>query len=844
MSISRSTEASSPGSESPYVSLEERAAVNLSLIQQLILQQPPQQVGQADSLQRQIMRLANSGFSLQTIATALVVSNIAMKTLLIENRIFSEEELNKILTCCQDLSEASGSSSGTQPPMPIPTAPPILEETPTLSEPTTSKPLELHLPLKKRKKTQESLLEQQPGRPTQSPDPQAISFLLDTALLIRESPLSATIRCPEGSGKDHQCLLCFLTQQIVKEKKYILLSQLSELLNFIDKTALIQTLCVLVENNSLTPLKNLKSFTRLDFALIIAHNKLGNEVCLPKKAHPSTSLNIFLGVKRVVSKGLIFPLTQQIQHLWDSSPKVKAIALSTLILNEDGSLNIFSVENFSRAISVLERRYYHEGRPSVIHRMSATHTSFLAQVLFATLEALKASEEGLSLFSKTKFGWPAIRFHIVEHIYSLLLATNPFWRLEITPNKIWDAPSEDLRFPAEERSLLFSSLQNFISRNGIIQAGCGYIMHRKQSSISLEPREPIAPTEEPPRKKSRVKLISEQTEEQKPPKLVEMETPTLLSSSNPEDIESIKFLLSEIARTQKATLSIRCPKETEEPQEMEHVCSLCLLAKQFLWCSSTVVKAQLSILLSQTTLEKLSAAILQLPSSRNFSAIVRQKKFDNISVAFLIRSCEIGDSICLPRRQNPSSQVDLYLTIEKIVKTELKHPTTKAIISLWDLYTLRPEQQTSSLSSILTIKNNQTSTVTLDSLLPLLSSIEQLYTYTNPDRRCRVNIKRNHAETLCKITLHTLQALLLSPDTQKFVVTTESGPAIPHDIVEHIYCLILSSQPTWSVVILPTRASIELESLRLPEEQAKKVHAAMRKFCKLHRISLSKGFKS
>ncbi|WP_213318531.1 hypothetical protein [Chlamydiifrater volucris] len=847
MSISKSTEAPSPGTESSPVSLQERTAVNLSLIQQIILQQPPHQVGQRESLYNQINAMVNQGFGLSTIAEAMVISRLSVKTLLMEDRILSQSELKNVLSCCQDLSEASGSGSQQPPPAPQVRSP---EEIMSTSQQPSISPEELQLPLKKRKTIYETFIKQV-QEPPEIPFPEApsIEFLLDTAQQNAYMSLLKEIPCPNGESESHECRKCSMAKQAVREKKRMLFMQLGDFLSYTNKTTLAHTLITLVREGKIASLESTLFFSRLQICHVLEQCKVGDEVCLPGKKHPAEHLQFLQSLKDTINEGIHSPLTQKILDLWDAPLFLGHIPSVVLVLKSDNTLGILSEENCFAIASKLEHRYYRGERAADLRFLSSSHMSFLAKITFATVKAMKLSKEGFKFFSPTKFGWVAIEWKIVERIYNILFASNRSWRVEIPASGIASPAPEDLRFSPGEIDLVSLQLQKFTQKNCIVQSASGYLPRTSEVEVALQeevaPSEKISETsettpsaEEPPKKKSRkTRHTPEKIEVKCSDEIVRMENPSPLLPSQEEDREALLFLLSEIARVGSRKLTVKCPKSTEESKDLEHVCSHCLLAKQFIYCSPPIMRTQLSTLLSHTTQNQLAEAILNLPSSRNFAKLIQKPNFDNLSVAILMRDAKIGDSICLPGGKSPLSQIELYCIMDKVISSGLKDPITSDILNIWKKYTPSlSHHNIREVPSILTLENNQLTLTTLDSLIPLISSTEQLFTFVSGQRKRNRCITSSHAKFLITITLHTLKAFSLSATTQKYLASTPQGTAVPKDIVEHTCGLIMASHPTWGIIVLPTKASPDIEILRLPLEETTILHTAMQRFCRIHRL--------
>ncbi|WP_348660353.1 hypothetical protein [Chlamydiifrater volucris] len=534
MSISKPSSTQYTPTENPTsYSLKEQISANLQIVEEII--KGPLSSGspstKAEELKHQITSLFSLGYSSKLIAEALSVSDLYLKTLLKKNMILTTPQYNLVLANCRDLSESSGSSSTQTAPQSL--LDPSLHED-IRSESSKEKYLDSHLPLKKRKISLQSLpnptapslsplkdisqteaLQQERTYQEQPPQPgkrkekshhiddphleisssseeeeEPSTTLTQEQLVIlvktiqhknRERGLGQ-IMCPNRQsvteGK-HSCLLCQFTQQLLRGNPVVLVRQLKMLLEYTDVSKLSSALASLFAKESTHAVLEKRRLSNLEAAIIIDKCEIGDAICLPGYQNPASQLRLYQSLDNVIRQELKSPLTQAIWQAWqtDRPPFYPAPAFprTVFIINETGHLQKLSAELLSTLFSKVAHRYFAQrkdktSRGKLETGMPPRVSDFLADMTLATLEALKRSGVGSPFLLSSPEG-PLFPWSTVDHVFSLILVSNPTWKVAVLPSKLSFKTTEELSLPEEVICMLQPSMQQFAAKNRIYLPG-------------------------------------------------------------------------------------------------------------------------------------------------------------------------------------------------------------------------------------------------------------------------------------------------------------------------------------------------------------------------------------
>ncbi|WP_348660343.1 hypothetical protein [Chlamydiifrater volucris] len=909
MSISKSFGSEHSERHTPVpLSIREQIAVNAQLIQEMTLNPPffplyPDITPEKEALRSQLFSMTAKGFSTSLIARALAVSGIYLRTIITQNTALTEEQYYKVLFSCQDLSEASGSSIHASLPPPSTSLLEIPEELESRPEgdllchikesvatekitQITEPPL---LPFKKRKTWQVFFTPAQspePEKPQSPPSPHTedkipllkgrektlaqLSLVMDAVALQKESDPPYIIPCPRREGKKkHVCSLCTLANRMLSSQTNTsLLEQLFTLLVLTPRDVLLETLASLLEEKQLPPLSEKDEFSRLEIAHIASRCDLGDEICLPETKNPATQISIYQSIEDVIKAGPNHPLTTTLKTLWNSYSPVKSLH-KLLVQEKSGQCVPFSPSSLVPTLESLTLRACYRGRrkdkSALLH---PSYANFVSNLTALSSQALINSPLGSPHLVLTSSGAPAIPRSTMQHIYSLILATNSIWKVEVLPTVLSETPIQILSLPEEDLPETIQSIKNFITVNDIKKPQSQLFLSppekqtRKRSAGALVATSPPLTREEdtltkPQEKESEQEVISGKrkhkirhtedvtthTEQMQEPEPSDTEATTDIILSQSQEVTALSFLIDFVIESRgRRVLHINCPQMTSET--VQHVCHQCILAKRVLQRRSSLLMTQLERLLMYTSKEKLVRALMHLFSDIKLQTLGERHSLSNVELALLLRNCDIGDEVCVPGALNPASQAELYYAMEKVISSGLQEPLTSAILEVWKTSRSLLSEKDEEKFSILVLRDDENlGPCDIPTLLPIFTSLAQRYFLKKESRATRgvtiSSMSDSTARFVAKATICTLKAFAHSPLAVPYQVLSPLGWVFPWKVVVHIFSIILSSNESWKTVVLPSRISpVSSQELSFSQEEISEVLPCLKRFLKRNKIFL------
>ncbi|WP_213357894.1 hypothetical protein [Chlamydiifrater phoenicopteri] len=426
---------------SPQPSLEEQTRSNLQVIHLLtsssFLQRASERI-----LCSQILSLSSQGYNRRLLAQALTISKISLKILMQSHTFLTREQYQSVLSTCKDLSESSGSSSGS-------TSVKRKAEEELEKQSFTASP--------ERDDTLSALSQMQ----NSVSEKDFLPLLLNTIWERKQNPASP-VPCPNNTSKKskHRCNLCIQVKLFLVAKQYTLTQQIEKLLEYTTKEKLSEVLMLpmfkgCVENRFLSSIQMI---------LIVAECGIGASTGLPNQTNPVSQLGIYLSIDEVSSSGLNNPLTQIIKSLWET-PVIsfeESVEADSLLVSRGNVPCLLLKESLASTFANLEIRIF-KGKYQVRgprEKISPWLAKFLSQATFLTLYNLIHSPLGDPFVLRDSREQKIIPWSAVVHTYSLLLSIQTRWKISVLPNKISEGAGE-LGFSYEKASFLFSFFHRF-----------------------------------------------------------------------------------------------------------------------------------------------------------------------------------------------------------------------------------------------------------------------------------------------------------------------------------------------------------------------------------------------
>ncbi|WP_213318542.1 hypothetical protein [Chlamydiifrater volucris] len=860
------------------LSLEDRISLNLEIIKDLarnptFLPKPVDYDPNREILRGQMFSIMAKGVSISQLARAMAISNIYLQTIVKEGKALSKSQYDLVLASCRDLSEASGSRD-LQPMPSLSPSPPQISE-PPLGKEGEEEPKEAPpVPLKKRKTWRllfmETAVESEPST-TQQISKQmeelsaSLKVLLDTVLINKGKQGSLFVKCPyRGSNEKHTCPTCKLTFSLIRLRKSHLLQQTEALLEHTSKEILLKAFVDLVEKKELFFSETKMSFSHLELAYISFECRIGEEIKLPNQKNPSEEVDLYRTMESVIRSGLNHPLTRTIKELWESDSPVFPREEPILIEEGDKSLVRATIDYLSPIFSsITQRRSQSKGRKGCQHGMSPTFSKMLSDLTLSSLQALKNSSLGAAFLTQTPSGDTVIPKQILKHVYGLILSAHPSWKVEVTPCKIAFGAKETLSLPEDSIHELLPGLRKFITLNSAQPTRIPYfrelpmrakpkaqtsetidiqrVQHMLAKAISLTQEEGEELQESEERVAS--KKHAQKTRHTETPPSFAKETHG--KEETKKISESLQLLLDSVLQNKdQEYVLIKCPKITEH--SYGSTCFLCLLAYQVLAERRSQLVKQLEKLLEYTTKEKLLQSLTDLFSPESLTNLHKKKNFSNFELACIIKHCGIGNEVCDLHQLNPGSQVELYCALSKVIQQGIGSPLTQAILEIWEEdLPLTYSKQKDLLYTPIMKSDGSVQNCTYDYLKSKLSLVHQrLFSQClkklQKRRKILDHIPTPYLRFVINLSLFTTKALRDSSLGIPFLNQSPQGPVLPESVLEHIYCLILLSNPVRRVVVAPCKLPMEeLEEFFFPEEEANVLYEKLLKFARINKFFLA-----
>ncbi|WP_213319078.1 hypothetical protein [Chlamydiifrater volucris] len=825
MSISNPSESKSrAGLGLPSVSIGEKIQETLNII--LTIVQSTQIKHPPSPLYSQIISLKKEGFSLPLISQAMVVSKISIATILGENRSLTSQELDLVLASCRDLTEASGSGSSSQ------------STTQSMKRKQLEEEISRSPSPKRRRLPQEGILQTEdvPTEPVapqhaaeESLRAQSLNCLLVTIMKNKGRIESYQSMCPRKNPMqkedEHQCELCVITKNIIKGGKHLLVFQLKQLMKKTNEKIVLNALLTLYEEGKLSELENISRFSHLEIAHLVKECNL--EAVFPtSKANISKVLNLYQKAKDVVALGIRHPLTELIIQLWNSTMQPVETDTTILVIGSNEEITPLSANIFLPTLSsVLQYRpLIKENTGGKRYRpLTPGHSTFLAKMTIATLQAIKDSSQGAPYIVSTNFVESAFSWGTVCHVIGLLLSSSTEWMLHIPTSQLCIGSREDIRFSKEECLMISESKKKFAKNNHIHPYTKALVPRNIQlpkESCLLSTLEMEAQTTIPSSTKS-VRLVpkskpssadKKSKDEKKTEQLItsSLPTETIESSLPTEQIETRDFLslLLQTILGKKEDESSPVPCPNNPSKQSQHECDLCTSVKYFVM-SKCVLVQQLGKLLYHSTEQKL-LEILSLP---RFGNCVKNRLLSPIELILAIDKCEIGEAVRLPNESFPTSNLDVYLSIDEVVHSGLSNPLTTAITTLWGNPAITPFGA-QSLDCLLVSRGAISCVLFKESLQKTFSSLNIQVLQSDGARSPKEKISPSLVKFLSKAAFITLHNLLYSPLGIRFTLLSDrSEKMLSWETVKHACGLILAVQAGWRVVLPPNVISPGYEEI-------------------------------
>ncbi|WP_348660344.1 hypothetical protein [Chlamydiifrater volucris] len=314
----------------------------------------------------------------------------------------------------------------------------------------------------------------------------------------------------------------------------------------------------------------------------------------------------------------------------------------------------------------------------------------------------------------------------------------------------------------------------------------------------------------------------------------ELSTTQQISRQMEELSASLKVLLDTVLinKGKQEFSNIACPYKGPDKQ---HLCSTCKLTSNLVSLEKSHLLQQIGALLEYAPVETLLKAFTRLVEKEELSFSEIKKAFSHLELAYISSECRIGEAIKLPGQKNPSKEVELYRIMESVIRSGLKHPLTQTIKQLWISDTpVFPKEEPVLIQEC----DKSLSSIVSSSLSSIFDSITQKRVQSKGKKDCRHGLSPSFIRLLSDLTITSLHALKNSTSGSIFLTQTPSGNmAIPKQVLQHVYGLILSVHPHWKVVITPCKMAIgSKETLSLSETEIQELLPPLRKFIELNHI--------
>ncbi|WP_213318523.1 hypothetical protein [Chlamydiifrater volucris] len=306
-------------------------------------------------------------------------------------------------------------------------------------------------------------------------------------------------------------------------------------------------------------------------------------------------------------------------------------------------------------------------------------------------------------------------------------------------------------------------------------------------------------------------------------------------------LETVKILLGLIKQGQRK--EFLCSMHT-----LSETCSLCLPIKHFLstihaeGSRAPILEQQISVLLDCTTMENLANCLYK--NRDILKNLLNAKHIRNHQLATIALECDIGDEICLNNLENPKTQAIIYSHVSKFTSEGLSSPFVSKMKEIWESSNL--PQEIAKCFEIINPETNEVQKMTDQEFASLIPCIQRSHRFRDQRRTHGINYSNRmmspkFAKFLSSLVFRTAQIILL--DTLSYGSLLTEGPNgvlfLTKDLLMQICSLILCSNTSWILRILPCKASVNRrETLEFEPKTTALLHEAIVSFTRRSGIIL------
>ncbi|WP_213318520.1 hypothetical protein [Chlamydiifrater volucris] len=428
------------------------------------------------ALGQQISRLLKeTAQTCSQVARAVIMNNMSIEGRLQSCQLFTRDELEKLKTTLQDLSESGSSSSKRS-----------LEEGKSL-------------PLKKRKYIPAD--EFSPLVLPETSSTSAIAKALQSTqvlchkesllalLTMVEKKLKWTINnftCPQHTPPG--CTFCAPICALMfspKEEIPQLSDQLQILLQYTSKERLAG--CLSSNTSLLQNLLKARFFRNHQLAIILSECDISDDICCPNVPNPKHQVQIYTLTEQLITAGPNSPFVQTIRKLWKQSTLEKLEDSLELSLNDQGTTKqSITRDLFIALLPKLHRTYYFLTSDKKYRNFSdrpitPPFARFLANAAFATVQSIIESKECSEFLTKTPEGKLLPSYRLLIQVLCLILSSSIKWKLRLLPCKASIKVRHHLAFDESTTRILHEEFSLFAQRNHINVSGSSTIRDVKPS---------------------------------------------------------------------------------------------------------------------------------------------------------------------------------------------------------------------------------------------------------------------------------------------------------------------------------------------------------------------------
>ncbi|WP_213357879.1 hypothetical protein [Chlamydiifrater phoenicopteri] len=271
--------------------------------------------------------------------------------------------------------------------------------------------------------------------------------------------------------------------------------------------------------------------------------------------------------------------------------------------------------------------------------------------------------------------------------------------------------------------------------------------------------------------------------------------------------ETIQILLGIIERNE-GWGGFVCPKHS--PDSCAHCEHLSCLTKAVKSAEELQLRGQLCELLKYTSKDLVAKCFYK--HKMLLQGVLEAKPLSNHHLALILKECDIGDDICSPNLPNPKTQAEIYEDMEKIIIAGPEAPFTQAIRAIWRTEILLNQEESLSIASDET--GSSLEELSRKQFMDSLPRLTRSYFFVSKGRKSKNYSDNIYSESfgrfLAKATFLTVQGIIQNRRFHYLLTETPSKELVPSkNLLQHICCLILSSNLKWKIKTLPCKASIK-----------------------------------